>query len=130
MPPRSSAIPPYAPAHQRRAIGSGVRKIATALLSLFGIQLWLVFGQGYYGTTLEQKLLVIAALIALVVQLVPALSRSVQRAYLRLARPSPRIRFAISVAVAIAMTAFVILIARWQERSFQPQYHDEHSYLI
>jgi 4-amino-4-deoxy-L-arabinose transferase-like glycosyltransferase len=114
---------------RRRRLSRRARKVATALLALFGVQLWLVFGHGYYGTSLQHKLLLSAFGLSLLVQLVPGTSQR-GRVLEALASPSPRTRFLISLVVAVAMTAFVILIARWQGRSFQPQYHDEHSYLI
>src|SRR5205814_1228699 len=102
------------------------RQVATALLLIVGVQLWLLVSHGNYGLTIQLKLL----LAAFVLALISPVARAFTAALHSLRHPSPRARTIIAFSVALLTTAFVIFIARAQQRSFQPQYHDEFSYLI
>ncbi|CAN5664298.1 hypothetical protein BH09PLA1_BH09PLA1_09790 [soil metagenome] len=112
-----------------RRVRGRSRKIIVALLLIVGVQAWLLFagrGGAYWGRNIQLVLLLICAGVALV----PPVNRSVFTVLQWIRRPSPRTLALMTVGVALAAGVYLYCDAVYQQRSFQPKYHDEFSYII
>lgn len=109
-----------------RARPDTFRAIVVSLLLLVGVQMWLVFGRGYWGRNDQLKLLA----VVLVISCLPPVYRAFARLYDAVRSP-PRSAIAVaSVLVALFSSTYLYLDARYQKRTFTPKYHDEFSYIV
>src|SRR4051794_2520407 len=102
------------------------RPIIAALLLFLGLQLWLIIGRNYYGTSLQLKLLAAAFVLALI----PPVRRPVTRALDGIRSPSPTTRLITAIVIAALSTAYFVLNAYQQGAELHPHIHDESAYLI
>ena len=102
------------------------RKVAAGLLLLFGVELWLTLGAGWYGRTWH----LIGVVVIVALAAVPPVGRSISRGLDTIRHPSPRARRWIAVAMAAIAIAIFYQTAVLQGRSFLPHVADELSYLV
>jgi hypothetical protein len=102
------------------------RKVVASLLCIVGVQVWLIFGHGLWGSTLQVK----AMGVALIIAALPPVWRPMAWLLDRLRRPTNRQRWMIAVAVGVVSFCFLLLMARLQDRRMIPRMHDEFSYLL
>ncbi len=98
----------------------------TPVLLIFGIQCWLVVGQGNYGHQ-HQTLLILAAIIC---GLIPPIRNAFNWLWKAVEHPSPRTRCWIALAIGISSGFFLYWTQRFEKTPFHPKFHDEFSYLI
>lgn len=109
--------------------GGRTRKIIVALLLVLGLQTWLMFAGrrgAYWGRNVQLILLLIIAAVSLL----PFVHRPVDRVLQRTAHPSRARLTLMTLFVAVGAGVYLYFDAIYQERSFQPKYHDEFSYII
>lgn len=102
------------------------RAVAAGLLVVFGVQVWLVLGRGYYGSRAQRWSL----LAALGVALIPPLARPIGGMLDRLRRLSPRARAVTAATIALLAAGYFVFTAHYQQRTLLPKYLDEQSYAI
>ncbi|MDQ3440054.1 MAG: hypothetical protein M3478_06855 [Planctomycetota bacterium] len=107
-------------------MSSRVRKVTVLLLLALGVQLWLLWRDGIWGSDLT----VISGLIAFVFAVIPAVRRRLWRAFNHVRHPSPRTRGIVACAIAAAASIYFYITASWQGRSLHPRSHDEFMYLL
>jgi hypothetical protein len=101
-----------------------VRAWIAPLLLIFGVQLWLILGRGYYGTRWQLRLL----LAALIISIIPPIARFLAAQLDRLRHPShPSL---IAIAIALLSCEYFVFTAHYQHHPFIPEYLDEQSYAI
>lgn len=101
-------------------------KVVVSLLCIVGVQVWLIFGHGLWGSNLQLK----AMAAALIVAALPPVWRPAARLLDCVRRPTDRRRWMIAVAVGVISFGFLLLMARLQNRRMIPRMHDEFSYLL
>src|SRR5271170_1221594 len=102
------------------------RKWIVTLLLVLGVQIWLLYGKGYWGTNHQLEVAAAAFLIAAS----GPLRRTVFAAIERLAHPSPPARR--WIALAVAVMALIVLYGQAVHlgRDFRPRIEDEFAYII
>jgi len=98
----------------------------TAPLLLLGVECWLVLGGGNYGHQCK-PLIILAAIVA---GLVRPISWAFNGLWNAAARPSPRTRRGIALAIWIGSSLFLYSTQRYEKIPIHPKFHDEFSYLI
>ncbi len=102
------------------------RQIATVLLVVVGVQLWLIIGRGQYGSSPSiLKYLPIALAAA-----IPWVNQRVMRALEWVREPTVRQRGATAMIIAILATVYLIFAAFQQKRDLIPKWHDEQYHLL
>jgi Dolichyl-phosphate-mannose-protein mannosyltransferase len=107
-------------------LGHRTAKWLTPVLLIFGLQCWLVLGGGDYGRQYK-PLMILAAVVA---GLIEPISRAFDRLWNAAARPTPKRRRWIALAIGVSSSLFLYWAARWQHIILKPQFEDEFSYLI
>lgn len=102
------------------------RKVTILLLLALGIQLWLLWARGIYGTNQT----VLTAVAVFVIALIPPVRRQLWQALARVRSPSPRTRGRAALAIAVGSSAYLTMTAAMQGRSLHPRFHDEFMYLL
>src|SRR5688500_16196853 len=102
------------------------RQIATLLLLIFGVQVWLVVGRGEWGSPLQLQLCIGALSLAAI----PPIRRRIGRFLDRLRRPSPRARVITAAAIFVIACVYLPLTAARQQRNFYPESHDQRMYTL
>src|SRR2546421_8522326 len=102
------------------------RQVATALLLVFGVQIWLVVGHGVWGSTRQIQWILGLAIISAI----PPLARRVAKILDRLRRPSRRTRMITAAAIFIVTCPYLYFTASRQHRDFFPKVHDQRMYTL
>lgn len=102
------------------------RRVMVLLLCIVGVQVWLIFGHGLWGSNLQIK----AMAAALIIAMLPPVWRPVAWVLDRVRHPTDRQRFRTAAGVGVFALGFLLLMARLQDRQWIPRMHDEFSYLI
>jgi hypothetical protein len=105
---------------------SRFRQIATILLFIFGVQLWLVLLLGYWGPNVHLQLL----LVALAGGLIPPVRRGAWKILRHLRRPAPKVRLWTALAVTLIAGASLGFFAVKSGRKLFPTMHDEFQFLL
>ncbi|MGD0768991.1 MAG: hypothetical protein ABSB42_12470 [Tepidisphaeraceae bacterium] len=106
-------------------LSSRIARWLTLGLLAFGVECWLVFGQGNYGHQNKPRMI----LIAIVAGLIPPINRAFNWLWNVLAAPSAVMRRSIAMAIWIGSSLFLYWTLQMEGISFKPTYEDEFSYL-
>jgi hypothetical protein len=107
-------------------LSAPIARWLTPLFLLFGVECWLVLGEGNYGHQYK-PLLILGSIVA---GLIPPINRAFDRVWQALAHPSPAARRWIFLAIWIASALFLFWTQRLEKTPFKPKFQDEFSYLI
>ncbi|MGD0389795.1 MAG: hypothetical protein ABSC42_12670 [Tepidisphaeraceae bacterium] len=103
-----------------------VARWLTLPLLLLGVECWLVLGGGNYGHQ-DKPLIILAAIAA---GLIRPINWAFDGLWNAAARPSPRMRRCIALAIWIGSSLFLYSTQRYEKIPIHPKFHDEFSYLI
>jgi hypothetical protein len=105
---------------------STARQCVVALLLVLGVQIWLVYGKGYWGSTRQVEVAAAAFLMAAI----GPVRRAVFTVIEGLDSPNPVTRRWITLAVAVVAPVILYSQAVHLKRDFQPRIEDEFAYII
>ena len=107
-------------------MSSRVRKVTVLLLLAVGVQFWLLWRDGIWGSDLT----VLAGVATFIGAIIPGIRRRLWRAFNHVRHPSPKTRGVVAVSIAVATSAYLIATASWQGRVLHPRVADEFMYLL
>jgi hypothetical protein len=103
-----------------------VARFLTPFLFVLGVQAWLILGGGNYGHNHQPLLL----FIALVLGLLPPVSRLVNHLWISVAHPSTKAKLVTALVLLVISPIYLYAVQRREGFAIVPTYQDEFSYLI
>ncbi|MGH7214845.1 MAG: ArnT family glycosyltransferase [Tepidisphaeraceae bacterium] len=118
--------PPSFATDDRLPLSPRTYAVATLMLLVVGVQLWLTVGRSFWGRNFQPALVVAAFALAFV----PPVRRAVGVLLERMRHPTPRARLWATLGVFAAAGAYLLFTALRQQRDLAPKWHDEYMFLL